>query len=163
MSNSIFVRIKKRKEKLLGDYPTCDNPNGKKEIAIMHTITEEKHARMVKYHFGNNIPVVTQKSRNEIYNIINTPISGLLPTHLEFTWDNADAIIINGKPGIPEDIQDEVDYSVCLFEGIDLLDNYPDTFEFVKALNMHQDSSVVFRTIKSGITGHFYDVSNELP
>jgi hypothetical protein len=162
MTTSIFVRTKKREENLLGNLPTCGNPNGKKELAIMHTITEEKYNHMIQYHFGNAIPVVTPKNRIELLAIINNPIGGLLPTHLEFTW-NGDSIIINGKTGIPENINNDVDYSVCLFEGIDILDSTPDSYEFVRAIDIHQNPAVVFRTIKNGITGHFYDVSNELP
>jgi hypothetical protein len=118
---------------------------------------------MVKYHFGNNPVYKNNFSGITILNKITTQIGGELPTHLEFRWDENNTIEIIPKTGNPQVGEDNVDYSVCLFQGINILDNFPDSFELIRALTRDNMATVVFRTSTNGITGHFYDVSNELP
>ncbi len=145
--------------------PDCTQNSGKIEAAVMHTITDLKHAQMIKYHFKNNQPVHTtfsmQVIATEMTRIVNP---GSPATHLEFSWDdNTNVISVVGKDGEPSTGTNDVDYSVCLFEGITLLDGNVDEFVFTRAKDRDGSDTVVFRSVIGGQTIHYYDVSNDKP
>lgn len=145
--------------------PDCQSDPSRQEAAILHTITDLVYEQYIKYHFGANPRVENTIIRGLIINIINTPLpSGLLPDYIEFSWDqNTNVITPIGKAGTPAPGTNDVDYSVCLFKGIDLLDNMPDAYIFVKAKDRDAKHTVVFKTIKGGNIKHYYDVSDSQP
>ena len=167
MQQSFFV-VKSSDSVLEFDFtPDCTNDDGRREAAILHTITDLKFNRFVMYQYGSAAPVTNTMQRITILNEINREIpanSGNKAEYLEFSWNTSTHVItVEGKVGTPTSGPHDVDYSVCLFKGIDLLDDQPDTFVFIKAIDRDGNNTVVFNTIKDGQTKHYYDVSSDHP
>lgn len=165
MLQNFYVRISEKSILDAAFIPDCSGNNGKLEAAGMHTITDLRYQYMISYFFGTNQPVHNTVSYQSIKNLITTELSpGVKPTHLEFEWNSTtNAITVRAKDGIAVDGTNDVDYSVCLFEGIELLDGVVDDFIFTRACERDGKNTVVFRSVKNGNTMHYYDVSNDKP
>lgn len=143
--------------------PDCSSAAGKNEAAILHTITDIKHDKYIEFHYNGQGPKLNTFSHGDIFDVITRPLpGGGSVNHLEFIWDSvADTITFVGRP-LPYNPA-SIEYSVCLFEGIDILDSVPDSYVFVKAVDKDGKDTIVFKTLKGGNVKHFYDLSHDKP
>lgn len=165
MLQNFYVRLSSKAIIEAAFIPDCSNNAGKLEAAGMHTITDLRYQHMIRYFFGTNPPVHNIVSYQDIKTLLTTEVSpGVMPTHLEFEWNTTTNVIaVRAKDGNATDGTNDVDYSVCLFDGIELLDGVVDSFIFTRACERNGKNTVVFRTVKNGNTMHYYDVSNDKP
>lgn len=145
--------------------PNCANNNGKIEAAKLHSITDLVFELFIDYQYGAADPVETSIPKQDIIDAITTALpGGTLPDYLEFSWDTTThAITVTPRTGAATAGANDVDYSVCMFEGIILMDPGLEAFNFYKAKNRLGKDTIVFKTILGADVLHYYDISNDLP
>lgn len=165
MSNTSETNQNETGRKAGGSLPDCSTNDGKRKIAISHTITDIFYTQMIDAYFGPANPVDISVPSPELFNIIGKEVTpGVYPDVLEFTWDpNTHEIAISGAAGAPNPGPNSVCYSVCLFQGINILDNNPDTFVFTQAKDKNDSDTVIFKSLLNNNVQHYYDCSNENP
>lgn len=165
MSNNSESNQNETSGKAGGYLPDCSTNDGKRKIAVSHTITDVNYQQMIEAYFGPANPVEISIPSPEIFRIIGKEITpGVYPDVLEFTWDpNTHSISVSGAAGAPNPGPCCVCYSVCLFQGINILDNNPDTFVFTQAKDKNDCDTVVFKSLINNTVQHYYDCSNENP
>lgn len=71
-----------------GSIPDCSTNNGKRKIAVSHTITDLHYAQMVDNYYNGSNPVEISISHQTIFNEIGKEIApGVFPDFLEIHWD----------------------------------------------------------------------------
>jgi hypothetical protein len=164
MSNTTDFSSNETPLKAGGYLPDCSTNSGKKKIAVSHTITDVHYTQMIEAYFGTANPVEISISHQTIFNEIGKEIQpGVFPNYLEIHWDTNHDITVVGAAGTPAPGPDFVCYSVCLFQGIDILDSTPDTFVFTQAKDKNDSDTVIFKTLINTNVQHYYDCSNENP
>ncbi len=148
-----------------GQVPDCNSSSSKEEVAIMHTITELRYNQVIEYYFGTATPVNTTFTQQDVDDEISTEVKvGVMPTYLEFTWDqNTSVITMEGKAGEPEPESNSCCYSTCLFEGVEILDGQPTHFVFTCASDWYGKNFVVFKTMSGTTTLNYYNITAEFP
>jgi len=148
-----------------GALPDCATNDGKRKIAISHTITDIHYEQMVAAFFGTANPVEVTVSRADVLDVIGKEVApGIFPESIQLFWDpNNHDITLTGAAGVPTPGPDNVCYSVCLFQGIEILDNEPDFYVFTMGQDRNDCNTVVFKTLLNNNVQHYYDCSNENP
>ncbi len=133
----------------------CSTSDGRKNVAIFHTITELKYDA---YIANATSPKPRSFTRDEI---INAATGGGNPAvYLSFTIAADGSVDFKGSDD-PMPV-DGIHYTMCLFRGIDAMDS-PEEFTFTAAVDMRGNTTVVFKTVIGGQDVRYYDVSSEHP
>ena len=138
--------------------PDCTSANGQKDTAILHSVSQ---ALFNRFKGGNND--TTKILASDIMTAINTPSTD----YLKFHYDTATEQItytLGVEPYPQPGADPDVEYSICLFKGIFMIDPTVSYFLFYPAQDWDREDIIIFASFDSNdAVLNYYDLSNTHP
>lgn len=138
----------------------CSNPNDQIGVARKHIIPLDTYNKYLRNFWGDRQPRAYAKSWTEIYDLIKN--HDCQKDKLKLSADENDHENNNIVFGFETLESYKINYSIALFNGINLLDR-PGQFLFYKARNGTGRYDVIFEVISQAGEHRYYDLSNEEP